>query len=330
MNPLVSIIVPIYNSELYLRRCFDSIVNQTYKNIEVLLINDGSPDKSQLICEEYQNKYSNFTLYNKVNGGLGSARNYGLDNCKGDYISFLDSDDWIDYDYIEHLLLLCKNNAAQFATIDLDITSSYRISKVKKIGVAAHVYRNDDVLFHYFKGSINDSNLFSVCTTLFERSVIISERFRVGKLNEDMDFKYRVLQKGSSWAISDEKKYHYFQGGDSMSSGIVKVADFDLIEASNMLLRFAEETNNSRFVRFAKVGTIKPYFSILVRIAAYGCVEKLDEKIEERKCLSQLRDNYLILLFSPMKLSRKIVMTSFMLSYPLTKKTIRFILKLRK
>lgn len=330
MKPLVSIIVPIYNSEQYIRRCLDSIVNQTYENIEVLLINDGSKDNSQHICEEYQSKYKNFTLYNKVNGGLGSARNHGLDNCKGDYISFIDSDDWIDYDYIEHLFLLCINSSAEFATIDLDVTSSYRLEKAKNIGVADHVYHNDDVLYHYFKGSINDSNLFSVCTTLFERHVIINERFREGKLNEDMDFKYRVLKKGIAWAISNEKKYHYYQGGDSMSSGIVKVADFDLIEASNMLLRFANETGNCKFVRFAKIGTIKPYFSILIRIAAYGCVDKLDTDEEEKKCLSQLKKNYFVLLFSPMKLSRKIIMTSFVINYPLVKILIRFILKLRK
>ena len=103
MSELISIIVPIYNVENYLRQCLDSIMGQTYKNFECLLINDGSPDHSADICREYVSKDSRFRYFEKENGGVSSARNLGIEYSKGEYITFIDSDDWVDSDYLEAL-----------------------------------------------------------------------------------------------------------------------------------------------------------------------------------------------------------------------------------
>ena len=100
---LVSIIVPIYNVENYLRQCLDSILSQTYQNFECLLINDGSPDHSADICREYVEKDSRFRYFEKENGGVSSARNLGIERSKGQYITCIDSDDWVDSDYIRDL-----------------------------------------------------------------------------------------------------------------------------------------------------------------------------------------------------------------------------------
>ena len=102
-NELISIIVPIYNVENYLRMCLDSIQNQTYKNFECLLINDGSPDHSAEICREYVAKDSRFRYFEKENGGLSSARNYGIDRAEGSFITFVDSDDWLESTCLEIL-----------------------------------------------------------------------------------------------------------------------------------------------------------------------------------------------------------------------------------
>ena len=96
----ISIIVPIYNVEKYLERCINSLINQTYKNIEIILVNDGSTDNSLIICEKYKNIDSRIILVNKENGGLSDARNVGIDNSSGNYITFIDSDDYIDDDYV--------------------------------------------------------------------------------------------------------------------------------------------------------------------------------------------------------------------------------------
>ncbi|HHK7549987.1 TPA: glycosyltransferase family 2 protein, partial [Streptococcus pneumoniae] len=102
-NELISIIVPIYNVENYLRMCLDSIQNQTYQNFECLLINDGSPDNSAEICREYVAKDSRFRYFEKENGGLSSARNYGIERAEGTVITFVDSDDWLEGNSLEIL-----------------------------------------------------------------------------------------------------------------------------------------------------------------------------------------------------------------------------------
>ena len=101
---LVSVIVPVYNAEKYLSRCIDSILAQTYTNFELLLINDGSKDNSGKICDEYAEKDNRIRVYHKENGGVSSARNYGLDKAVGKYICFVDADDWVNKDYLEKLL----------------------------------------------------------------------------------------------------------------------------------------------------------------------------------------------------------------------------------
>ena len=112
IQELISIIVPVYNVENYLRMCLDSIMSQTYQNFECLLINDGSPDNSADICREYVSKDSRFRYFEKENGGLSDARNYGIRQSKGSYLTFVDSDDWLDSYYIETLYdIMIKHNA---------------------------------------------------------------------------------------------------------------------------------------------------------------------------------------------------------------------------
>ena len=115
MNELISIIVPIYNVENYLRQCLDSIQNQTYQNFECLIINDGSPDNSADICREYVEKDSRFRYLEKENGGVSSARNLGIEHSKGQYITFIDSDDWVDSDYLEVLYKSLTDEKADVA-----------------------------------------------------------------------------------------------------------------------------------------------------------------------------------------------------------------------
>jgi len=106
---LISVIIPIYNSEKYLKRCIDSIINQTYKNIEIICINDGSTDESYNILKQYEIKDNRIIILNKLNQGVSSARNDGIRISKGQYITFVDSDDWLELDAIENMVYLAKN-----------------------------------------------------------------------------------------------------------------------------------------------------------------------------------------------------------------------------
>ena len=104
-KPLISIIIPVYNAEKYLKKCLDSVINQTYKNLEIILVDDGSTDKSPEICDKYAEKDSRIIVLHKENGGVSSSRNAGLDIFKGEYLSFVDSDDYVEPDYIEYLYI---------------------------------------------------------------------------------------------------------------------------------------------------------------------------------------------------------------------------------
>ena len=122
MSELVSIIVPIYGVDEYLNKCIDSIVNQTYKNIEIILVDDGSPDKCPQICDAFSQKDKRIKVIHKKNGGLSEARNVGIDHANGEYFIFVDSDDWIENTMVEHLLSICKKYDVELATCARYIT----------------------------------------------------------------------------------------------------------------------------------------------------------------------------------------------------------------
>lgn len=123
-NTLVSIVIPVYNVEKYLRKCIESVLNQTYKNIQIILVNDGSTDNSPALCDEYKQMYDKVEVIHKSNGGLPDARNAGLKRAKGEYVGFIDSDDWIEPNMVEHLL----HNIIEY---DADI-SSVELQKVQE------------------------------------------------------------------------------------------------------------------------------------------------------------------------------------------------------
>lgn len=115
MSELVSVIVPVYKVERYLSRCVDSILQQSYSNLEVILVDDGSPDSCGMICDEYQKNDRRIRVIHKSNGGLSDARNYGIEAAQGKYLAFVDSDDWLDFDMIDILYRVLTSQGADIA-----------------------------------------------------------------------------------------------------------------------------------------------------------------------------------------------------------------------
>ena len=198
----VSLIIPVYNVEKYLHRCVDSVLNQTYKDIEVVLVDDGSQDGCPAICDEYTHKDNRLTVIHKVNGGLSSARNAALDSClKGDFVTFVDSDDWIENDTIEYCVNLIKAYDADVVEYCCEETRDYK----------EHVHQPKEKLEVFEGKAILEENLrregYSVCMCLFKRDLFDGLRFREGKINEDIDFKYKALQRCKRMVYSNQKKY---------------------------------------------------------------------------------------------------------------------------
>ncbi len=191
MGELISVIVPVYNGEKYLKTAIESLVNQTYSNLEIILVNDGSSDKSLEICEKYAKKDERIVVLSKKNGGQYTARNLGLDYAKGNYIGFLDQDDYLDLTFYEKLYNIIKQYNACIARSNnyflIDGKFVLREKRQEKT-----IYYNKDV----FKEKLLSDEIWShVTDRLFKKSAIENIRFPKSKTIEDMGFMRQLIEK---------------------------------------------------------------------------------------------------------------------------------------
>ncbi|WP_449161420.1 glycosyltransferase family 2 protein [Streptococcus sp.] len=229
---LISIVVPIYNVENYLRMCLDSIEHQTYSNIEVLLINDGSPDSSGEICQEYVARDSRFRYFEKENGGLSDARNYGIERSNGKYLTFIDSDDWVEPTYIDDMYQAALKNDSEI------VVSNYTLFDVKENHYLIHVW--DDYYEETYEGEelINKLPLlerrdYSFVTSwgiLFKKELFNNIKFPKGKVIEDSRTNYKLFARSLRSTYINKALYNYRIGRESISSQVNEKLLIDVLE----------------------------------------------------------------------------------------------------
>ena len=213
-NKLISIIVPIYNVEKYLDKCVESIVNQTYKCLEIILVDDGSPDNCPQMCDDWGKKDSRIKVIHKNNEGVSKARNCGIDNAAGEYIMFIDSDDWIDEDTIEELYEIIKNENVDI--VSFSFNREYDDDTTKNI-------HNDEYCIFYKKNIFeqlldDDSVAGYVCNKVFRRNLIGDQRLDSDLYCcEDLEFCVRVAKSSCKVAHTKNRFYHYRQRPDSIT-----------------------------------------------------------------------------------------------------------------
>lgn len=206
-HPLVSVIIPVYNTEKYLRQCVASVLAQTYSYVEVILINDGSSDASGKICDELSAGCDKIRTIHTPNRGPASARNAGLDIMKGQYVAFIDSDDAIHPLYLEYLMNISRHNECDLACITQTRRSERNLylNNIEKYGVEVMASRQAVMSMLYQKG-LPDC---SVCGKLYPSRFFENERFSNGILYEDMDISYRIMLQARKVAISSAPLYYY-------------------------------------------------------------------------------------------------------------------------
>ncbi len=210
-DPLISVIVPVYNVERYLHRCLDSIISQTYRNLEIILVDDGSTDKSPKICDEYCAKDGRIKVIHKENSGAASARNAGLDIAKGDYIAFVDGDDFIDVSMYQQLCDSIQSNGTDMSVCaikviddkDRDITN---FDDIKLSGL--NVISGVEALGQLCKGT---GTWISPCNKLYKKTLFDDIRFPVGNLHEDWFLLPHILRKCNTISCLNEFLYMYYQ-----------------------------------------------------------------------------------------------------------------------
>lgn len=228
-NGLVSIIIPVYNVEKYLDKSVQSAINQTYRNIEIILVDDGSKDSSGELCEKWKNRDERIVVIHKANGGLSSARNAGLDICKGDYVYFQDSDDYIEKNTIEIMVNDAGKTGAQIVEAPF-----------------MHVYENKTTCRANFKEikvmntveaikydlSAGEGGAVSSCSKLFDKAIFGTYRFVEGKLNEDHFSIVELLSKAEIIAVEPRPLYYYVHRRNSITTNSFSKQSLDDLEAA--------------------------------------------------------------------------------------------------
>lgn len=234
-NSLISIIIPVYNSEKTLRRCMDSVINQSYKNIELIAVDDGSRDSSLEILNEYAGLDKRILVLHKENGGQSSARNLALENMRGDFFCFVDSDDEIFLDYIERLYIAIEES-------DADI-SLCGITRSKK-GVTSTTYVYEPFLVKGKKAIISDflreRFVFGPVSKLFRAELFGSVRFTEGMIFEDIEYLSRAYLRAESVQSIEYAGYIAYENENSTVHSAFDVKKLDLLKANDKILALYE------------------------------------------------------------------------------------------
>lgn len=316
-KPLISIIVPVYGVEKYLSRCINSLISQTYENLEIILIDDGSPDNCPIICDKFAMEDCRIHVIHKQNGGLSSARNIGLQYAHGDFVGYVDSDDWILPDMYAHLMNLIEQTGADCAQIDVFETGENIVPREKKEKIK--VLSGKEALQYYMMYSTK-TGIYSVWQCLFKKEIIDKLRFREGYINEDIDFKYKALSNVTKFVVSNKKMYMYFQGDSpTISTGGLKRKDFQLYDAAEELYNLTKDETYGTIAKLGKVKKARTAYSLLAKIAYYGIADPSIKKEEViKKLKKENRENWRTLITAPIGIRRKIIVTSFAISYYFT------------
>ncbi|WHY85189.1 glycosyltransferase [Neobacillus novalis] len=235
MNPKISIIVPVYKVEPYIRKCVDSILAQTLTDFELILVDDGSPDNSGEICDEYASIDSRVVVIHKENGGQSTARNAALDIAKGDYIGFVDSDDWIEADMYELLYDMCIKNNCDIANCTSTIYFKNRTVKNGTHSLTLHSRK--EAMRVMLEGKLYDE---VVWTKLIKRSLLENIRFPVGVIYEDTAFTYKVIHNATRICCVGAPKYHYIKRDESTMDRAIKNLRIDAVLIYEEMYKFIE------------------------------------------------------------------------------------------
>mgnify|MGYP000365823139 FL=1 len=315
MGEKISVIVPVYNVEQYLERCVDSIISQTYTNLEIILVNDGSTDNSGKLCDELAKKDERIRVIHKENGGLSDARNRGIDEAESDLVGFIDSDDYIDSDMYEVLLKNLNNTDADLSmcalydvynnTPEAQVTNkeTWKLSSEQAIKM------------------VMEAKILSVTAVnkLYRKSLFTDLKFEVGKIAEDAFIMIKLLDKCEKIVATNEKKYYYVHRENSITTQKFSTKFLNVIEAY-------EQNSNIISEKYPKLKDVAQtrmnwaYFYVLDRLLLD---DNYNDKELENKLISYLKNYRKDILNDPLfTKGRKIGFIALLLSRNLYRKLI--------
>ncbi len=276
-NILISVIVPVYKVEEYLDRCVQSLLRQTYRNLEIILVDDGSPDNCGALCDGYASQDARVKVIHKKNGGLSSARNAGIDVARGDYIVFVDSDDWVEADTYEAMLQMAiRENVKLVCAGRYDVESASGERTVGLCPVRREVISAQELTRRMFTWDHIDCAAWD---KLYHHSVFGDVRYPDGKVHEDIPTTYRLAMNAGRIAMLDKPVYNYFHRPGSITTDSLSERSFHFPEHTAGILEdirknYPELLDAATYLRIRALG----YGVQIIDIAGKGARARFPEK----------------------------------------------------
>ena len=278
MEPMISVIIPVYKVEQYLARCVDSVLRQTYQNFEIILVDDGSPDRCGALCDEYARQDPRISVIHKENGGLSSARNAGIEAAKGRWLQFLDSDDYIAEDMMENLLNACLQDHTSMAIggrIDVDAGTGAQTPGLVP-GKRETIPWQECIR----RLMLQEGGDFSSWDKLYAAELFREIRFPLGRICEDVAIMYRVIREAGQVSMVPTPVSYYYHRPDSITTAGFAEKNFAMVEFSGEIYRWVPE-NCPEILPAAK--------TMYIRSVIYTLIHMTRAKPEFQK---KFRDRY--------------------------------------
>lgn len=329
--PKISVIVPVYNVEKYIIRCISSISNQQFTNIEILLIDDGSTDSSLEICERLARQDKRIRVFHKSNGGLSDARNFGVKRATGSFITFVDSDDWLESDAISYLYSLLKKYNADFAMAENRRTQSQINAKKTQLTQRECLLNQREFLKKFFKVN-TQINVQYAWAKLYKKELFENTQFPVGLTNEDVQATFEVTLNATKIAYSTKVIYNYFINPNSITTQVFSDKRLDLITVWSNVLKRALKTNDSWIIRNSQINYYRSLFGVLTNLAlsSLSLKEKRDFLRKNDWLLKKFNSGYQMLLRAQIPTSRKLMIFCYRANYNMSLTMMHLITKLMR
>ena len=328
--PKISVIVPVYKVEHYLDRCVASILKQTFVDFELILVDDGSPDRCPQMCDEWAKKDTRIQVIHKENGGLSSARNAGLDIMQGEYVSFVDSDDWLEPDALEYLYYLLKKYNADFSFAEMR-----RISDEGKTCPVNHgvetILTQDQFLLSFFKVG-TQVNVQYAWGKLYKIRLFSEIKYCEGLTSEDIPAIFMIALNCNRIVHGSKIIYNYFIRADSLTQEEFGVRTFDLLKAWDIVCETAKLKNSHEWIiKLAYINRYRANMGVLYHFSLAPHYQRNWESYAKKiVCIRrQLVQGLPYLLKAKIPLSRKVMAVMLGGGFPISSRIINLLGKCR-
>lgn len=304
--PEISVIVPVYKAEQYLERCVKSILEQTYQNFELILVDDGSPDGSPILCDKWAEKDSRVHVIHKKNGGASSARNAGLKIAKGNWIAFADSDDWLNETALKTLYDLAQKYNVPMAIGGMRVVQKYTDASIV-MKQNAKVLSNADLMSRFFRLN-GEPDTHSVCGAIIRRDILEDYSFIEGRMNEDVETCYYLARKCEAAVYTDAPLYNYFKNIEGVTNSGFSKKKLDLLDIWDIVQKQVEQFT-PEYSYACEMNCKRARFTLLTQMSlnGYDHDDSLMKKTKQQ-LKKEVRQSFWPLMKWKMPISRKVLL----------------------